>query len=166
MRGRSRRFCWPLAYPPTPIYSTLFSGDPLFLIIPIHVDDGLAITNSSPLYEWFVLEISKTIDFICLGPILNTRYLGQRIIRDRNNKIIQISQSDLIVDLLDEWNLNDCKTLSVPLHHNPSSLPPSPPNACPDIPDDKILLSYQRLVGSLTYLAISSHLTLPTLQWP
>jgi hypothetical protein len=50
--------------------------------------------------------------------------------------------------------LHDCKTSNVPLHHHPSNLPPCSPNACQDIPDDKILLSYQRLVGSLTYLAI------------
>ena len=142
--------------PPHASIPPLPSGEPLFLIIPIHVDDGLAITNSLPIYRWFVQEITKTIDFVCLGPVLNTRYLGQRIVRNRANKIIQISQSDLIVDLLDEWNLADCKTLSVPLHHNPCSLPPSPPNACSDVPDDKILLSYQRLVGSLTYLAIST----------
>lgn len=142
--------------PPHNTIPPLSSGDPLFLIIPIHVDDGLAITNSPLLYKWFIAEISKTIDFVCLGPVLNTRYLGQRIMRDRTNNTIQLSQSDLIADLLDEWSLTDCKTLPVPLHHNPSSLPPSSPNACPDIPDDKILISYQRLVGSLTYLAIST----------
>ena len=142
--------------PPDPSIPLLPSGDPLFLIIPIHVDDGLVITNSLPLYKWFVLEIFKTIDFVCLGPVLNTRYLGQQIIQDRNNKIIQVSQADLVVDLLDEWSLSDCKSLPIPLHHNPSSLPPPPSNACPDIPDDKLLLSYQRLVGSLTYLAIST----------
>jgi hypothetical protein len=130
------------------------SGNPLLLIIPIHVDDGLVVTNSLPLYKWFVLEISKTIEYICLGPVLNTRYLGQRIIRNRNNKTIQLSQSDLIIALLDDWGLTESKTSNVPLHHNPSNLPPCSPNACHDIPNDKILLSYQRLVGSLTYLAI------------
>ena len=50
--------------------------------------------------------------------------------------------------------MTDCKTSTVPLHHNPSNLPPPPPNACPDIPDDQLLLSYQRLVGSITYLAV------------
>ena len=67
-----------------------------------------------------------------------------------------MTQSDLIVGLLEEWSLTNCKTLPVPLHHNPCSLLPSPPNACPDISDDKIIISYQRLVGSLTYLAIST----------
>lgn len=140
--------------PPHSSIPALPSADPLFLIIPIHVDDGLAITNSLPLYEWFVKEISTTIDFVSLGPVLNTRYLGQRIIRDRNNKTLHLSQSDLIVALLEDWAMTDCKTSSVPLHHNPINLPPPSPNACPDIPDDKLLSSYQRLVGSITYLAV------------
>src|ERR1700678_1122633 len=50
----------PLSIPP--------SGTPLFLIIPVHVDDGLAITNSLPLYQWFVSEISRSIELVCLGP--------------------------------------------------------------------------------------------------
>jgi Reverse transcriptase (RNA-dependent DNA polymerase) len=130
------------------------SGEPLFLIIPIHVDDGLAVTNSLSLYHWFVSEISKSIEFINLGPVINTRYLGQRIIRDRDSRTLRISQSDLIISLLEDWGLHECKTSNVPLQHNPNNLPPCSPNACQDIPDDKILISYQRLVGSITYLAI------------
>ena len=70
------------------------------------------------------------------------------------NKIIKLSQSDLILSLLKDWGLHDSKTSNIPLHHNPSNLPPCSLNACKDIPDNKILLSYQCLVGSLTYLAI------------
>ena len=140
--------------PPHSSIPALPSGDPLFLIIPIHVDDGLAVTNSLPLYEWFVKQISTTIDLVCLGPVLNTRYLGQHIIRDRGNKTLHLSQSDLITALLEDWAMTDCKTSAIPLHHNPSNLPPPSPNACPDIPDDKLLISYQRLVGSITYLAV------------
>ena len=50
--------------------------------------------------------------------------------------------------------MTDCKTSTIPLQHNPSNLPSPPPNACLDIPDDKLLSSYQRLVGSITYLAV------------
>ena len=70
------------------------SGGPLFLIIPIHVDDNLTISNSLPLYEWFALEISKSIEFISLGPVINTRYLGQRVIRDRANKTKGVQGSE------------------------------------------------------------------------
>ena len=140
--------------PPLPSIPALPSGESLFLIIPIHVDDGLAITNSAPLYQWFVTQISTTIDFVCLGPVLNTRYLGQRIIRDQSNRTLRLSQSDLITALLEDWAMTDCKISTIPLHHNPSNLPPPSPNACPDISDDQLLLSYQRLVGSITYLAV------------
>ena len=50
--------------------------------------------------------------------------------------------------------MQDCKTSLVPLPHNLNNLPPCSPNACPDIPDTDITISYQRLVGSITYLAI------------
>ena len=142
---------------PTSIYLHAFLRSTTVPYIPIHVDDGLAVCNSMLLYDWFVLEISKSIEFVSLGPVINTRYLGQGVIRDRSNKIIQLSQSNLILDLLEDWGLHDSKTSNIPLHHNPSNLPPCPPNACKDIPDDKILISYQRLVGSLTYLAICTH---------
>jgi len=140
--------------PPHISISLPSSGAPLFLIIPVHVDDGLAVTNSLPLYEWFVSQISQSIEIVCLGPVINTRYLGQRLIRDRPNKTIQLSQSDLILALLEDWGLHDCKTSNTPLQYNPSTPPPCSPNACNDIPDNKLTISYQRLVGSLTYLAI------------
>ena len=73
--------------PPHPSISMPPSGTPLFLIIPIHVDDGLAVCNSTLLYDWFVMEISKSIEFISLHPVINTRYLGQHIIRDRSKKL-------------------------------------------------------------------------------
>lgn len=136
--------------PPHPSIPLPHPGGTLFLIIPVHVDDGLTISNSVPLYNWFVLEISKSIEFISLRPVINTRYLGQRLVCDSNNKMIRLSQSDLILSLLEDWGLHDSKTSNIPLHHNPSNLPPCSPNACNDIPDDKILISYQRLVGSLT----------------
>lgn len=144
--------CW--TTPPHDSIIMPVSGEPLLLIIPVHVDNGLAVTNSLSLYNWLVKEILKTIELVCLGPVLNTRYLGQRIVCDSPNRTIWLSQSDLIIGLLEDWGLKECKTSSVPLQHNPSSLPPCSLNACMDILDDKILIAYQHLVGSLTYLAI------------
>ena len=91
--------------PPLPSIPLPSSGSPLFLIIPIHVDDGLAVSNSLPLYNWFVLEILKSIKFISLGPVINTRYLGQHLVRDCAAKTIQLSQYDLILSLLEDWGL-------------------------------------------------------------
>ena len=32
-------------------------GGPLVLYVPIHIDDGLAITNSPSLYQWFLATL-------------------------------------------------------------------------------------------------------------
>jgi hypothetical protein len=140
--------------PPHSLVTMLSSGLPLTLIIPIYVDDGLAISNSLPLYHWFTTEMSKKIDFVCLGAIVNSRYLGQHIIHDCLNRTIKISQSDLIGDLLEDWGVTNCKPANIPLSHNLSKLPPCSPNKCSEILDQDITVSYQRLVGSITYLAI------------
>ena len=144
--------CWSI--PPDPSITMPESGIPLVLIVPIHVDDGLAICNSPSLYTWFVKAISKRVDFVCLGSVTNARYLGQHIVCDRAKRTIHLSQSDLVTNLLEDWGMMDCKIASVPLAHNLNNLPPCSPNACPDIPDSDITLTFQRLVGSLTYLAI------------
>jgi Reverse transcriptase (RNA-dependent DNA polymerase) len=52
--------------PPHPSISLPPSGLPLTLIIPIHIDDDLAISNSLSLYKWFVMKMSKKIKFVCL----------------------------------------------------------------------------------------------------
>jgi hypothetical protein len=36
-------------------------GGPLLLYVPIHVDDGLAITNSSLLYQWFLTTLRQNL---------------------------------------------------------------------------------------------------------
>jgi hypothetical protein len=38
-------------------------------LVPVHVDDGLAITNSIPLYSWFITELSKELEVVDLGPV-------------------------------------------------------------------------------------------------
>ena len=44
-------------------------------------------------------------------------------------------------------------SLSQPLH----KLPTAPPNSISDVCNDEIIINFQRLVGSLTYLAICTH---------
>lgn len=142
------------ATPPHPSIPASTSDAPLTLIIPIHVDDGLVISNSLPLCKWFASEMSKKIDFVCLGAVVNSQYLGHQIICDRPNKIIKISWADLINDLLEDWCMKNCKLANVPLSNSLHKLPPCSPNACSEIPDQDIIVTYQRLAGSLTYLAI------------
>ena len=59
------------------------------------------------------------------------------------------------MELLDEWNLGSCKPASTPF---PSTIfpPSSSLNSLPDISDGDLVPRYQRLVGCLLYLAIST----------
>ena len=43
-------------------------GAPLVLFVPLHVDDGLAITNSLLLYAWFLSILSRRLHIVDLGP--------------------------------------------------------------------------------------------------
>ena len=47
------------------------------LIVPVHVDDGLIITNSTPLYGWFINQLTPDLEIINTGPV--SMYLGNRI---------------------------------------------------------------------------------------
>ena len=54
--------------PPDSSISMPLDGEPLVLYIPLHIDDGLAITNSAPLYMWFLSVLSKRLHIVDLGP--------------------------------------------------------------------------------------------------
>jgi len=142
---------------PSPLHPSIPmppNGEPLTLLIPVHVDDGLITTNSIPLYNWFITEICKDIEAVDLGPA--SLYLGIQIIRDCKWHKLWLSQKAFITDLLSTWYLNpsNCHTLSVPLWHKLHTLPDAPPNSLPDISDTDIKINFQCLVGSLIYLAI------------
>ena len=128
------------------------SGKPLILIVPIHVDDGLVATNSTPLYHWFINQLTPDLEIV--DTELVSMYLGEWIIRDRANHKLWISQRPLLVDLLQSWNMLDCTPSNIPLLQPIHKLPPPPPNSIPDVHNDEILINYQCLVGSFTYLAI------------
>ena len=84
-------------------------------------------------------------------------YLRERITWDRANHKLWISQKPLIVDLLHTWNMLDCMPSSILLSQHLHKLPPAPLNSIPDVWDDEIIINYQRLVGSLTYIMICTH---------
>ena len=137
--------------PPHPSVPALPSDTPLFAIIPLHVDDGLIICNSLPLYNWIITELQKVIEIIDMGPA--SLYLGIRITRDRSRRKLWLSQKSYCLDLLHTWNLSNCTSASTPMQAKPHLLDPTP-HALPGIADDDIKPLFQKLVGSLIYLAI------------
>ena len=137
--------------PPHSSIPSLPSNAPLFAIIPVHVDDGLVVCNSLPLYLWIVAELQKSLEIIDMGPA--SLYLGIRITRDRVHRKLWLSQKSYCMDLLHTWNLSNCTSASTPMLTKPYLLDPTP-HALPSITDDDVKPLFQKLVGSLIYLAI------------
>ena len=137
--------------PPHPSIPSLPLNAPLFAIIPVHVDDSLVVCNSLPLYSWIISELQKSIEIIDMGPA--SLYLGNRITRDRARCRIWLSQRSYCVELLRTWNLSHCTPATTPMSVKLCLLEPAP-NALPEIKDDDIKPLFQRLVGSLIYLAV------------
>ena len=124
------------------------------LYVPLHVDDGLAITNSPPLYAWFLKTLAKQLLIVNLGHC--SKFLSILILRDRPNRQLWLSSNVYVSELLDEWNLSSCKSALTPFPSNIMELPPAPPNSLPDISDADLAPKYQRLVGCLLYLVVAT----------
>ena len=144
--------------PPDSSVDMPVNGTPLVLYVPIHVDDGPAITNSPSLYAWFLRTLAHHLMIIDLGQC--AKFLNILIICDQPGCHLWLSSHVYIAELLKEWNLMTCCPASTPF---PTKLPDSssPPNALPDISDVDLVPKYQCLVGCLLYLAIASRLDLP-----
>ena len=139
--------------PPDPSVQMPPSG-PLVLYVPLHVDDGLGITNSASLYAWFLKVLSQRLHIVDLGPC--SKFLSILIIRDRPNRKLWLSSHVYVSELLAEWNLSSCKSASTPFPSGVSSISPAPPRSLPDLSDADLVPLYQRLVGCLLYLAITT----------
>jgi hypothetical protein len=128
----------------------------LLLYVPLHVDDGLAITNSPALYAWFLRILSQRLHIVDLGPC--SKFLSILIIRDRPNRKLWLSSHVYVSELLEEWNLTSCKPASTPFPSSTASesLSTTSIHALPTLSDADLVPRYQRLVGCLLYLAIAT----------
>ena len=139
---------------PDPSVIMPLNGSSLVLYVPLHVDDGLAITNSHSLYAWFLVMLAKRLLIIDLGHC--SKFLSILIIHDRPHRRLWMSSHVYISELLGKWNLSSCKPASTPFPSYIMDPPPAPLNSLPDISDTELLPRYQQLVGCLLYLAVST----------
>ncbi|KAG2018571.1 hypothetical protein CC2G_015308 [Coprinopsis cinerea AmutBmut pab1-1] len=138
--------------PPDPSIPMPADGSPLILLVPIHVDDGLASTNSPELYTWFIKQLkAHGIDVVDFGPV--SMFLGIRVLRDRPNRRLWLSQSPFIQTLLDDWGMDKCRGVATPMEGFLDDLPDTDVAPFPFINPDNMKRKYQSLVGSLIYLA-------------
>ncbi|GAB6025573.1 hypothetical protein CHUAL_014034 [Chamberlinius hualienensis] len=131
-----------------PCLYVLKKGKTLVLLA-IYVDDILLAANDTAELENVktMLKTSfKISDFgeakFCLGIEIN---------HDKARKSITLTQTKYINDVLDRFGMKDCKPVSTPMDPNHKLLLPEKPNA-----EEMKRLPYQKLIGSLMYLAVST----------
>ena len=131
----------------------VFLRDTLRIIIPVFVDDMTLISKSKSAIQAFIKELSTHFKLRDLGP--TTQLLGFKIDRDRPSRSISLSQKQYILDMLERYNMSDCKPVSTPMA--PGSKLSS--SMAPSTPEDTIFMKsvpYLSAVGSLMYLAITT----------
>ncbi|KAJ3515515.1 hypothetical protein NMY22_g14435 [Coprinellus aureogranulatus] len=138
--------------PPDPSIPMPPDNKPLILMVPVHVDDGLAVSNSDELYAWFIKRLSELMQVKDLGHA--TLYLGIRIVRDRAGRRMWLSQRAYVEDLLAEWKLSACTGHRVPLPRSLDDPINMSDNVYKNYTDDQVRELYLRLVGAILYLAL------------
>ena len=127
-------------------------GSPLHLLLPIHVNDGAAVTNSEQLYVHFIAYLDSHFTISDLGPICH--FLGISINYDQKKGVLHLSQEPLIEELLAAHGLSSAHPQDVPLHTKLFHDQSVPTTALPGYTDQAtITRAYQRIVGLLLYLA-------------
>ena len=91
---------WASGTVPDSLVSIPVDGGPLVLYVLLHVDDGLAITNSPSLYAWFLKVLAKHLLNVDLGHC--SKFLSIIIIHDQPNHRLWLSSHVYVSELLDE----------------------------------------------------------------
>ncbi|CAM8977595.1 unnamed protein product [Rhodiola kirilowii] len=122
------------------------SATPLYVVL--YVDDLLLICPSLPVIMKLKDSLNKVFDMKDLGKA--QKILGVKIIRDRKNKQILLSQVDYIDKVLAKFSMKDCNPTVIPLggHLDISK------DDCPktDLEKQKMnTIPYDVAVGSIMY---------------
>ncbi|CAM8978460.1 unnamed protein product [Rhodiola kirilowii] len=114
----------------------------------LYVDDMLIISESRPIVNSIKSDWKKHFDMKDMGEA--QRILGVRITRDRNKKIMYLSQTDYLDKVLDKIQLKNAKPSLVPLGGHLELTK----HDCPVTDEDKLKMSkvpYDVAVGSVKY---------------
>lgn len=125
----------------------IYDRDNVKVIMPVFVDDITLASSSKDALDKFVVELAKHFKLRDLGE--TNLLLEIEITRERKNHKLYVSQSQYIVNKLQEYGLADCKPvlpgLKLSLEQCPKTL-------------EEILemlnIPYISVIGSLIYLAI------------
>ena len=133
-----------------PCLFTRGSGDQQVLLA-VYVDDQIIISKCLQQVDQVKKAMSLVFDIKDFG---NASYvLGIRIFRDRQCRMLQLSQSQYLTDVLTRFQMQECKGISTPMDTNQKLHKGTRLGAEQEVIDR---LPYQKLVGSLMYAMIGT----------
>ena len=87
-----------------------------FVALLLYVDDMLIVGQEAAKISQLKKELSKDFDMKDLGP--TQQILGMKIVRDRQNKKLWLSQERYIERVIRRFDIQKAKPVSVPLAHH------------------------------------------------
>jgi len=124
-----------------------------FIILAVHVDDMLIVSNSNLKLTEMKLNLTKYFKVKDLGEV--KFLLGIEVIRDRKSGLIELSQQVYINQLLKRFNVQDIKAATTPLS---PGIRLTQDNCLTNEEEmrDMANVPYASLIGALMYAAIST----------
>ena len=119
------------------------------MYIAVYVDDLLIIGPSIAEIKKIKRSLRNRFQMTDLGPC--SYYLGMSIRRDRQNRILYLSQEAYIHKVIHQFGMDDCTPVSTPIETSP--LPENRPEYT--YPSGQ-RIEYQRIVGSLMYIMLGT----------
>ena len=131
----------------------LYRSKNAFIILAVHVDDMLIVSNSKTKLAEMKLSLGQHFKVKDLGEV--KFLLGIEVIRNRKAGLIELSQQAYIDQLLKRFNLQEVKPATTPL----SSGIRLTQDDCPTTDEDRTDMAnvpFASLVGALMYAAIGT----------
>ena len=123
-------------------------GKKCIMIIAVYVDDTLLASNDDQMLRAEKAKLGERFEMDDRGQV--HYLLGMSIQRERESKILTISQKSYLENILKRFGMQDCKPVSTPLE------PGKKYDKLQDDRDPVDVQRYQAAIGSLIYASIAS----------
>src|SRR5271170_4606429 len=117
-------------------------------IIALYVDDLLLLTETPELMLELKAELNKSFEMTDYSEIHH--FLGLKINRDRNQKIIVINQEHFADQILSRFGMTDCNPVSTPLDASVHL------QQADEEAENADITNYRQIIGSLMFLMIGT----------
>lgn len=107
----------------------------------LYVDDGLVFCKDKAIAAYVIKMIKQEFEITQTNL---TQFLGMGVIYDQPQRTLFLSQEKSIKELLQKFNLSDCKATEVPMQPNLELTPATEPD---------LKYPYRELIGSLLFIA-------------